>query len=143
MKSPRGRLTRPGISHAPAFGRWIAQRRGRQSLEQIALKIRPYVESTGLKVDRSSLAKVEAGRLPSWPMLAALAIVFEVPMREMVDRLVSSIEFPGAEKLLPRGDGWSTTSSAPREEADGNWPTPASRLLQSRLIQSEAARHAM
>lgn len=123
-KSGRRVLTRPGASWAPAFGRWVAEMRGDESLEDIAMKIRPYVEQTGLKVDRSSLMKLESGRLPSWPMMAALGIVFDVPFQVVIDQLVSAIDFPGREKLLPsRRDGSRTGGTPSSEVTHGNAPT--------------------
>jgi len=133
-KVPRVR-TRPGISHAPAFGLWVLSQRGQLSLEDLAVKIRPYVEPSGLQVDRSTIKKIEQGRLPSWPMVGALAIAFGIPTREVIDRLISAIEFPGVENLLPRDTVEAFPSSA-RKGSNGTI-TPTLDLLHSQLRERD------
>jgi len=55
---------RPQVS-APKFGKWLELQRGDRSLEQIAHKLRPLLVGVGLKVDRSTIKKLESGRVPS------------------------------------------------------------------------------
>src|SRR5215467_11192133 len=92
---------------SPGFGRWLREKRGSRSYETLAELIRPYVRDTGLQMNRSFFAKLEAGRIPNWPTLGALAKVLGIPVREMVSVLVLNLEFPGAETLLraPWGAG--------------------------------------
>jgi hypothetical protein len=73
-------------------------------LEQIAILIRPLVDGTGLKVSRSLILKLEQGRVPNWPMLGALAKIYETDVQAVTLRLVNALEFPGADDLL-RPDG--------------------------------------
>lgn len=94
---------RPQIS-APKFGAWLQLQRGKKrSLAQVALKIRPLVEGVGLKVSPSLIHKIERGRVPSWPMLAAFSRVYGVPIVEILQRLSDAIEFSGASDLLRHG----------------------------------------
>lgn len=81
------------------FGVWLKLQRTSRSLsrEQIAQRIRPLVS---MKVDQSLISRYESGRVPDWPMLAALGRVYGVPFFDLVQRLVSAMEFPGASDLL-------------------------------------------
>lgn len=86
------------ILTAPAFGQWLATQRGRRSYEAIASRLRPYVKDFGLKVDRSSVQKMETGRVPSWPMLWALSEIYRVPLPDMARQLLAVL-------LVLRADG--------------------------------------
>jgi len=90
----------PSAGTARNFGRWLQLQRGERSLEQIAIKVRPLVKAAGLKVDQSMLYKIERGRIPSWPMLAALARAYDQDFRATVMRLVDALEFPGVDVLF-------------------------------------------
>lgn len=90
---------------APAFGAWLKAQRGVRSLEAIAIQIRPLVEAAGLKVDQSLIYKFEHGRIPSWPVLAAFSRVYKTSIPEVLSRLASAMEFPGASDLLRHGGG--------------------------------------
>jgi transcriptional regulator with XRE-family HTH domain len=89
---------------APKFGAWLELQRGQgRSLEQIAQKIRPWVEPLGVKASRSTLQRYEkTGRVPEWLMLLALSRAYGVPIEETVSQLVSAMEFeePAARDLL-------------------------------------------
>jgi hypothetical protein len=109
---------RPQV-RAPKFGEWLQLQRGDRSLEQIAGKVRRHVELAGLKVNRSLVQKIEQGRVPNWPLLAAFSRVYEVPITETVIRLIGAMEFPGADDLL-RTDKSDTSdaNSAQAHRAD-------------------------
>lgn len=95
---------RPVVS-AAKFGAWLEMRRGaHRSLAQIAQKVRPYVKEAGLKVDPSVLYKIEKGRVPNWPLLAALAKVYGISIVDMTRVLIASLEFPGVKALLDQAD---------------------------------------
>jgi transcriptional regulator with XRE-family HTH domain len=108
---------RPVVS-SPKFGRWLQLQRGDRSLAQIAQRIRPHVEGIGLKVNPSLIYKFEGGRVPSWPMLAAFARVYGVPIDELLRQLVAAIEFPGASDLLRHGRTGQRTQRASHLQED-------------------------
>ena len=89
---------RPQIT-APKFGEWLELQRNERSFERIAILVRPHVKAVGLKVNASLLHKIEGGRVPSWPLLAAFSKVYEIPMAEITLRLVAALEFNGASDL--------------------------------------------
>jgi hypothetical protein len=109
-------------------------------LEQIARKVRPLVEPAGLKVDQSMIYKIEQGRVPSWPMVAALSQVYKTDIRETVLQLMQTLEFPGAGDLLCQTDGaesasrgWRQSSSDRKKsgragELDPEYATPEGTL---------------
>jgi transcriptional regulator with XRE-family HTH domain len=103
---------------APMFGTWLTGLRGDASFEQIAIKLRDLVQSTGLKVDRSQIKKLEQGRVPSWPLLLALCQVYDVPVMETVAILVASLEFQGAEKLFLRTTRTNSTQTTAADVTD-------------------------
>lgn len=72
-------------------------------MEVVARQIRPLVAAAGLKVDQSVIHKFEHGRIPGWPMLAAFSRVYRVPIEDLLSRLASAMEFPGASDLLRHG----------------------------------------
>lgn len=88
---------------SPNFGVWLELQRGTRSHEQIARRLRDLLKPVGLKVPASAIVKLEDGRVPNWPTLAALAVVYDVPIEEMTQRLLSAMEFPGASDLLRHG----------------------------------------
>lgn len=105
---------------APAFGAWLKELRGARtwSLEQAAIQVRKHLERTGLTVPRSLIAKIEAGRVPTWPLLLAFSRIYSVPEAETAARLADALTFPGVEQLRvdptpPQPDGvlGSDTSS--------------------------------
>lgn len=124
---------RPTV-RAPKFGQWLELKRGKRSFEQIAQKIRPLVEGVELKVDRSTIKKFEQGRVPSWPMLGAISVVYDVPIEETVERLRLALEFPAARDLLRHV---STVESSPLPGGGDVPASPSVRELQDRLAQSE------
>jgi hypothetical protein len=75
------------------------QRRGR-SFEAVAILLRLKLEKSGLKVDRSTVKKLEGGQVPSWPLLLALADVYGVSVKETTGHLVGALEFAGASDLI-------------------------------------------
>jgi transcriptional regulator with XRE-family HTH domain len=85
---------------APRFGEWLAEQRGPQSYEMVAAQMRPLLRSTGLKVDQSMIYKIERGRIPSWPMLAAICQVYHLDFSQTVVVLAYSVEFAGSASLL-------------------------------------------
>ena len=97
---------------------------------RIALRVRPYVKAAGLKVDRSLIAKLEQGRVPSWPLLGALSAVYGVPVAETSRLLMEALRFPAAEKLFAQNSG-------PRQTNAGR-PHPQNALEES-LISSPGA----
>lgn len=129
---------------ARKFGEWLKLQRGDRSLEQIAIKIRPLVRGTGLKVDQSLVYKIEQGRVPGWAMLGAFADVYGVPLPDLVQRLAASIEIPGAADLL-RHDGARellTTGGTPDAATTGGGHQPPTDLL-NELAQAAFAFHAL
>lgn len=92
-----GTVAKSPTPKSPKFGAWLLLRRGKRSLEQIARQVRPLLP--GMKVDQSLIFKIEAGRVPSWPILSALAVVYEVPLAEMSQRLADAITFDGREAI--------------------------------------------
>jgi len=72
------------------------------------------VEPSGLKVDRSLIAKIEEGRIPNWPLLAAFAIIYQIPLPELLSVLIQNIEFPGSAKLLRDACGSDTKKALPQ-----------------------------
>lgn len=110
---------------APKFGRWLQMQRGRRSLEQIAIQVRPLVKPAGLKVDQSHLYKMEKGRVPSWPMLAALCRVYKVDIRGAVVELIDALEFPGSVDLLCQADGVQHASNLHGQEGGAPYALPA------------------
>lgn len=126
--------TRP-LVRAPKFGRWLElQRRGR-TFEQVAIQLRPMVEASGLKVDRSTVKKMEAGQVPSWPLLLGLSAVYGVPVEETLRELVSALEFSGARDLLRH-----TSAVSPTPNLGGVGDATATRIreLEGRLEERDA-----
>jgi transcriptional regulator with XRE-family HTH domain len=100
---------------APNFGAWLQLQRGDRSLEQVARAVRRLIEPTGLKVDQSQLSRIEAGRVPSWPILLALARVYKIDPAAMATELIVAVEFPGSKDLLCPADGVQHASDATPE----------------------------
>lgn len=122
---------------APKFGEWLKLRRGTRSLEQIALKIRPYVAAMGLTVDRSAIAKYEQGRVPNWPMLGAFSRVYDVAIIETVQRLLDGLEFPAANDLVRHGRTGQRTplKGEPNDPTSDRTPQLEARLAEyERLV---------
>jgi hypothetical protein len=122
---PRPRLT------APQFGSWLKQLWKGHSYEQVALKLRPHVEDAGLKVDRSSIKKLEQGRVPNWPMLYAISRAFNVPMEEITAQLTSALGF--SRDLIRHSS--TTPSHGPEGGAADGTATARIRQLEARLEQ--------
>jgi hypothetical protein len=87
---------------APDFGMWLKTKRGKLSLAQLAMKIRPLVIESGQKVSTSTLKRFEDGRVPNWPILLAYAVVFKTPVSILLTRLARNLEFPGSRELAVR-----------------------------------------
>jgi hypothetical protein len=85
---------------APNFGKWLIARRGERSHEQIAAKVRKYVEGFGLSVHRSSIVKYEQGRVPSWPVLYAFARIYDEQPSDIAARLFSAIQIQDGHDLV-------------------------------------------
>src|SRR5262245_4487058 len=100
---------RPVIA-APKFGQWLQLQRGTRSLEQIAIRVRPFVKPTGLKVDQSLIYKLEQGRVPSWPLLGALCRVYDVDIRDGALILIGALQFPGVSDLIGQTSGVGSPS---------------------------------
>lgn len=83
---------RPRLS-VPQFGAWLSELWAEHSYEQIAIKLRPFVKEHGLKVDRSSIKKLELGRVPNWPMVFAISQAFDVPVMDTTARLLRALPF--------------------------------------------------
>ncbi len=119
---------------APNFGKWLQLRRGDdRSLEQIAKRVRPLVKAAGLKVDQSLIFKIEQGRVPNWPILMALASVYDISTEEMARRLAEAIEFPGRRDLPDHGDPRSSVA-AQSQLQQGGPIDPASPAAQARVL---------
>lgn len=116
---------RPIVS-APDFGRWLQTLRGDRSLEQVAIQLRPLVKEAGLKVNPSLIHKIEGGRVPNWPLLAAFAQVYGFPIAEMAGRLAELIKFPGADDLI-RHEG-DQGSAQPKGRSDVPAPATPARV---------------
>ncbi len=102
---------------APDFGGWLKDLRGDRSLEQLAIQLRPLVAESGQKVNRTTLHQFEQGRVPNWPMLAAYAVFFDVPLVELLHKLAQKIEFPGSRDLLSQT---RTIDSPPQPKRGGD-----------------------
>lgn len=76
---------------APAFGVWLATLWEGKSYEQVALKLRPH--APGQAVNRSSVKKLEQGRVPNWTMAYAISQAFGVPFMEVIARLASGMGY--------------------------------------------------
>lgn len=98
------------LVRAPKFGAWLQLQRGDRSLEQIAIQVRHLIKPTGLKVDQSQIFKIEDGRIPSWPILLALAQVYALDQIEMLANLLTALEFPGADDLRQKSTGRKSSS---------------------------------
>lgn len=104
---------------APAFGAYLSGLRNGSKLEEIAASVRALVRPCGLKFDPSHLHKIEAGRVPSWPLLLALARVYGKTPLSMVSSLLEALEFPGSVDLIRHsGTGQSASDSASRSDDD-------------------------
>lgn len=53
-----------------------------------------------MKVNASLIYKLEQGRVPSWPLLAALARVYNISIADMCHQLTMALEFPGSAGLI-------------------------------------------
>lgn len=76
---------------AKAFGTWIARARGERSREEIAASIRDVIDRTGMKVNRSAIMKIEAGRVPNVLVLYGLSRALPLPLDEMVRRILKDL----------------------------------------------------
>jgi hypothetical protein len=100
---------RPQVS-AVKFGEWLELQRGERSLEQIARQVREHVAAVGLKFGPPLLYKIEQGRVPSWPVIGALSLVYKVPLVEMLSRLTDAMTFPNSSVLLCHIGTWQRDS---------------------------------
>jgi transcriptional regulator with XRE-family HTH domain len=75
----------------PLFGQWLAKQRGSKSLEKFAIPARVHAKRLGLKFDRSQIAKLEEGRLPSVPMLWVLAPTLSVSVPHLEAMIVAEL----------------------------------------------------
>lgn len=84
---------------SPTFGAWLKKRRGKRSHAEVANQIRDRVKDSGLKVPPSLIVKIEQGRIPNWPVLAAIGEVFKEPFDQLVLRLARSMQFRGGNAM--------------------------------------------
>ena len=129
---------RPALDvKAPKFGKYLAALRTKdRSHERIAQLVRPLVAPAGLKVAPSLILKYEQGRVPNWPMLAALARVYRQDLSDMVIRLARSLEFVGSSDLIGHA---STRSSTPISKGGVDDPATRERLqdLEGKVLYYE------
>lgn len=102
-------------------------------MEQVAIQLRPLVKEAGLKVNPSLIHKIEGGRVPNWPLLAAFAQVYGFPIAEMAGRLAELIKFPGADDLI-RHEG-DQGSAQPKGRSD----VPASAHARIQQLEQQLA----
>jgi hypothetical protein len=81
-----------GALKTPVFGEWLRKKRGKQSLGEFAIQVRRHAAPLGLKFDRSQVEKIEAGRIPSVPILEALAPVLGVTSVMLQARVVAELK---------------------------------------------------
>lgn len=55
-----------------------------------------------MAVPPSLIHKIEGGRIPVWPVLAALPRAYDVPTEEMFRRLFAALTYAGAEEMRRR-----------------------------------------
>jgi transcriptional regulator with XRE-family HTH domain len=104
---------------ATKFGEWLQLRRKQRGRThgELAHDVRNLVKPTGLQVSKSQIVALEQGRVPSWPLLAALSRVYESDIRETVLLLIDALEFPGSADLLRPRDGVQRASNPQVEDA--------------------------
>jgi transcriptional regulator with XRE-family HTH domain len=89
----------------PAFGQWLREVREvhlQRTLASVATDVRQLLQPTGLKVEATSICKIENGRPPSTPMLWALCEVYGLDLADALIELTEATEFPGADALRTR-----------------------------------------
>ena len=118
---------------APAFGAWLRDRRKSRSLEGLAQRLRPLLPSQ--QVTTSTLAKLEKGRVPNWPMLLALAEVYDVSVMDMLTQLAKTIDFPGRDLIGQGGTG----NSAPTHPGGADSDPASTREV--RELREQLAHH--
>lgn len=115
---------------APAFGAWLESMRGEhRSHEQIAQQLRPYVADARLKVDRSSVKKLEEGRVPNWPMIYAISRVHKTPVPDVLLRLAGAL-------VLVTRTGHGSTKNVTQSKLMGPGQTNADKSQNSLLPTS-------
>lgn len=82
----------------------------------MANQIRDRVKDSGMKVPPSLIVKIEQGRIPNWPVLAALADVFKEPFDQLVARMAGSMRFRGGKTLAIDVSGSASRGQPARVE---------------------------
>lgn len=122
---------RPTV-YAPEFGEWLKAKWAGRSYGEIAQQLRAYVKDAGLKVNRSSVQRLEQGRVPNWPMLYAIAKIVDAPFEEVTVRLAAAVRLNGQDLPL-----WSD----PTRHTNGIQMTiPKAVLDDATRVQQELAR---
>lgn len=116
---------------ATRFGAWLELQRGKRSLEQIATRVRKYVEDFGLQVHRSAIKNYEQGRIPPWPVLYAFSEIYGVSDAEIAARLFRAVQREDGRDLLRPG---ADQSSAPHQ---GGADVSASVKSTARIVELE------
>lgn len=122
---------------APKFGQWLHMQRGKRSLEQVAISIRPLVAAAGLKVDQSLIYRIEQGRIPNWPILAAFSRVYNIPFPALAAQLADAVEFPGAvtRSGIAGAENASLNVRSHSQHAEG----PSNEDASTRVVNSHTA----
>ena len=81
----------PRALRTPKFGAWLHKQRGRKTLEEFAIQVRHHAAPMGLEFDRSQIKKLEAGRLPSVPIMQALAPVLDLAPQDIQARIIAEL----------------------------------------------------
>lgn len=107
-------------------------------MEAVAIRLRPLVEPAGLKLNRASVNNFENGRIPSWPVLAAIARVYGASLPDVLLHLAHSLKFEGSTDLIRHS---VTVSSQPHhlgEATDAVAATNRIQELEGRITAYEA-----
>lgn len=123
---------------APKFGKALKLRRGKKSLEEVAIPVRKLLEDTGLKIPRSLIDKIERGRVPDWPIFAALCRVYGMDIERAVLQLLNALEFPGSRDLLRQPEGVELASNPELAATSGG--DVSDDLTSSRVFAEEIRR---
>jgi transcriptional regulator with XRE-family HTH domain len=91
----------PKALKSPQFGAWLRKQRGDKTLEEFAILIRRHAKAFGLEFDRSQVVKLEGGRVPSLPILWALAPVLECSVVELEQRISAELRGERVGRDLP------------------------------------------
>lgn len=78
------------------FADWLRSQRSNHSLEEIARKARKAVGGV-IAFDRSSWNKLEAGQLPNVIQVWGIAKALDVPVLDLIRRILQDLEVPVGE----------------------------------------------